>query len=299
MTLVPITPDMKDSDGVIAFGVSSDEIDFPAEPGDTIAITYKDENHGKDGDDSINLVIEVKAYDPEISTDKEAYMPGDTMTVSIDDPDANRDPDVIDTLEDIRISTNGDAVGENFDAVETGANTGIFTVQVPIVEDFESDAVMANIGDTINIRYTDEFPIDYDPDDEDDKDFTHSVIVGRSAATGMSESTNPSKPEVKDITGQQLNEIHAGQQVVLTTTVTNNIEIDQPFVTLIEVRNLDDVTLFLAWQSGQLSADDEAQVGLSFQPEESGTYVVRTFVISSLADPKILSSVEESEFTVS
>jgi hypothetical protein len=299
MTLTPITPEMKDGDVAIEFTVSGDEIDFPAEPGDTIAITYEDENHDEDGKDTINVIIEVKSFDPVITTNKETYLPGDTIMVGIEDPDANRDPDIIDVVEELHIFSDSDTVGEDFDAVETGANTGIFAVQVPIVEESESDTVRAEIGDTITIEYTDEFPADYDPDDEDDKDFTHTVIVGKESSAGTAENTTPSEPQVKDITGEDLDEIRAGQQVVLTTTVTNNLDEDLPFVALIEVRDSNGVTMYLAWQTGTLGPNGEIEVGLSFVPDEPGTYAIRTFVISDLSNPEILSIVEESEFTVS
>lgn len=298
MTLVPITPEMKNGDAVIEFLVSGDEIDFPAEPSDTIAITYEDENHDEGGEDTINVIIEVQSFDPEISTDKQAYLPGETMIVTVEDPDANRDPDVIDVIEDLRMFTETDAVGNEFDAVETGANTGIFTVQVPIVEGFESDAIRAEIGDKITIEYTDEFPADYDPDDEDEKEFTHTVIVGKVSSTGTVGNTTPSKPEVKDSAGDKLDEVNVGQQIVLTTTVVNNLDEDQPFLAIIEVRDSNAVTLFLGWQSGVLNENGDAEVGLSFEPNEPGTYTVRTFVIRSLSNPDILSGVEESEFTV-
>jgi hypothetical protein len=69
-------------------------------------------------------------------------------------------------------------------------------------------------------------------------------------------------------------------------------------VALIEVRDSDGVTIFLAWQIGQLAGGDRTQVGLSWTPEDQGDYTVRTFVISDLNDPDILSEVSESDVTV-
>jgi hypothetical protein len=299
MTLIPITPEQKSGDVSIEFLASGDEIDFPAEPGDVIAISYEDENHDDDGKDVVNVLIEVTAFDPIITTDKQAYLPGDTMTVTIEDPDANRDPDVIDVIANLRAFTNSDAVGEDFDAVETGPNTGIFSVQILIVDDFESDAIRADIGDTITIEYSDEFPADYDQDDEDEKEFTETVTVGKIGENGVTENVSPSSPEVKDFSGGDIDEVNVGQQVVLSTTIANNVDADQPFVALVEVRDSDEATIFLAWQTGILDSNDDAEVGLSFMPDKPGTYSIRTFVISSLSDPQILSAVEESELTVS
>lgn len=299
ITLVPITPEQKSDDVVIEFLASGDTLDLPAEPGDLISISYDDENHDRAGDDVINVIIEVKAFDPVISTDKEAYLPGDSMIVSVVDPDANRDPDIIDTIEELRVSSESDAVGESFDAVETGSSTGVFRVQIPLVEGFETDAVTVEIGDILTIEYTDEFPADYDPDDGDDKAFTMTVTIGRTSSEGSAGDTSPSEPEVKDVQGNSLDEIGVGQQVVLATTIQNNVEDERPFVAIIEVRDKDGITVFLAWQTGMLNPDDNAQVGLSFTPFDRGTYTTRTFVLSSLANPSILSEVEQSEFEVS
>lgn len=299
MTLVPITPEQKHSGDDITFVASGDKLDFPAEPSDTIAITYSDENHDKGRPDSTNVIIHVMSFDPVISTDKEAYLPGDTMIVTIQDADADRDPDIIDVIADIQVSSDRDAVGESFDAVETGPNTGIFTVQVPIVEEPESDAIAAEIGDTLTIKYTDDFPAGYDPDDEDDKDFTYTVKVGKIVEGGVEESTSPSAPSIKDIVGKQLDQVNPGQQVILSTTIANNLDKDQQFAAIIEVRDSSGITVFLAWQTGKLNSDDEAEVGLSWTPNTSGQYTIRTFVVSDLANPDILSDVQETKFSVS
>ena len=300
MTLVPITPAIEDPE-IIASG---DELDFAAEPGDTIAISYEDENHDENGDDVINIIIKVESFDPEFSTDKAFYIPGDTMTVSIIDPDANWDPEVTDVIDDIQVYTDRDAVGESFEAVETGANTGIFTFQAFIVENtFEADSVTAEEGDTIIIEYNDQFPADYgeriEEVDDPDKDFFHRVPVGEPRGEASPDTTTPSAPTLKDVTGDEIDEVTVGQQVVLSTTIQNNIDDEQPFVALIEVRDSKGITVYLAWQTGTLNSEGEAEVGLSFTPQEPGTYTIRTFVISDLGTPEILSELRESEFTVS
>src|SRR3546814_13875537 len=63
---------------------------------------------------------------PEFVADQESYAIGDRVTVSISDPDANRDPDIADSLTDIRVTSDSDQVGEEFSAIETGRDTGVF-----------------------------------------------------------------------------------------------------------------------------------------------------------------------------
>lgn len=61
----------------------------------------------------------------------------------------------------------------------------------------------------------------------------------------------------------------------------------------------DGITVYLQWQTATIAANDEIQVGLSWIPEESDDYTIRTFVISDLANPMIPSEVVTSEVTVS
>jgi len=299
ITLVPITHQQKNNDEIIAFLASGHDLDFPAEPMDTIAISYIDENHDKGSSDVVNVLIKVQAFDPIISTDKEAYLPGEVMTITIEDPDANRDPDVIDTIEEIRVLTLEDMVGESFGATETGANTGIFTLQVPIVDEPESDAIAAQIGEQITIRYTDDFPADYDPDKGDEKDFDHTVKVGKVTKEGITEITNVETPTIVDLEGNKLDILSRDRQVILSTTITNNLDSNQPYVAIIEVRTSDGITEYLSWQTGELGPDDIIDVGQSWLPDSAGSYTVRTFVISDLSNPQILSSVHQSEISVS
>src|SRR4029078_6922394 len=79
ITLVPITPEQKNGDANIEFIPSGDQLDFPAEPGDKISLSYDDKNHDKGAPDVVNVLINVKSFDPVISTDKTSYLSGDTM----------------------------------------------------------------------------------------------------------------------------------------------------------------------------------------------------------------------------
>jgi hypothetical protein len=103
----------------------------------------------------------------------------------------------------------------------------------------------------------------------------------------------------KSITGQVLSSIQSGQQVVLSTTIVNNLDEAQPYVGLIEVRDSSGVTVFLGWSTGNLHGNDRTEVGLSWTPDSAGTYEARTFVLSDLTHPNILSSVQTSQISVS
>lgn len=87
--------------------------------------------------------------------------------------------------------------------------------------------------------------------------------------------------------------------------VKNQVELEMQFVSLVEVRDESGLTIFLAWQTGELLAADymtntynNTTMSFSWLPETPATYEVRTFVISNLENPQILSPVERAEITV-
>ena len=272
------------------------EPEMGACPGDLISVRYEDEQDGSGRSAAVSAIIEVKSWDPEFTSDKASYSPGERVTVTISDPDANRKPDVADSLTDIRVFSDSDRVGEELSALETGRDTGVFRLSFGTSTGTTGGAITVRSGDTVSVEYTDEFPADFE-EEEDDKDFTFNVPFGAPGANDR--ATSPSEPVVKDVSGGSVDDIVPGQQVVLSTTVQNNLDEDLPFVALIEVRDSSGITVFLAWQTGTLNADGRAEVGLSWTPDRSGDYQVRTFVVSNLSNPQVLSPVMTSNITVS
>lgn len=301
INLVPITSQQKDDGVDFEITANGDEIDIPAEPGDKIAISYEDENHDADGRDFVSLIIFVKSFDPVITTDKPSYSPEDIMAVTIEDTDANKDPDVIDTIDDIDVFSSSDRVGDNFDATETGANTGIFKFEVPLLEEPQEDSVSVSVGDIVTIRYTDQYPADYadriDDDDNPEKDFDVSVPIG--TPIQGTDSTNVTTPTMKDLRGNDLTELDARVQAVISTSIKNNNNLPQQFAAIVEVRDADGFTVYLQWQTGTLQANGSTNIGLSWTPDAPGTYEIRTFAISNLSNPAVLSPVSTSTVTVS
>jgi hypothetical protein len=283
-----------DLEGKEATGGSAPEMG--ACPGDLISINYDDEQDGSGRSTSVSAIVEVMSWDPEFSSDKPSYNVGDRVTVTISDPDANRKPDVADSLTEIRVFSESDRVGEELSAIETGRDTGVFRLTFGTASGSSGGAISVRSGDEVTIEYTDEFPADFE-EEEDDKDFTYVVNFG---GVGNIGSAGASAPSVRDVSGGAVDDVSVGQQVVLTTQVSNNIDDELPFVALVEVRDSSGITIYLAWQTGVLDAGDRSEVGLSWTPEEPGDYQVRTFVISSLNNPQVLTQeVMTTNITVS
>lgn len=269
-------------------------------PGSLIAIRYEDENNDQGKSMTVTKVIEVKSWDPMISGDKELYEENDRVVITITDPDANRDSDIADSIRGIRVYSDNDRVGKTYSALETQANSGTFKLAFSMTTGTSAGAISARNGDEVTIQYEDEFPSDYSERLEQvnnpDKKFLHSFVVGVSKiGTG---STTPLPPALKDISGNELNEAIAGQQVVLTTTIKNNNAKLQPFTAIIEVRNSQGLTMSLDWQTGALNPSEVSEIGISWVAPASGNYHVRTFVISGFEVPQVLSPVATSEVKV-
>jgi len=263
-------------------------------PGDLISIRYDDENTANGRSTTVSTTIEIQSWDPEFASDKDSYSTEDRATVTISDPDANEDPDVADSLQGIRVFSNTDRVGEEFSALETGKDTGVFRVSFGLSSGTQSGSVSVRTGDVVTIEYNDEFPGDF-AEEEEDKDFSFTIDIGGNVGT---DTTSPTPPVLRDVSGNAIDEVSRGQQVVLTTSIENNNDSEVPFVAIIEVRDSSGFTVFLAWQTGTLNPSGNADVGLSWTPEFSGDYTVRTFIISNLQSPAVLSPVEQSEITV-
>ena len=91
---------------------------------------------------------------PSVSTDKQSYEIGETVTVIIRDPDANDSLDA-QKLRDIKVFSDTDRTGESFDADETGSDTGIFMFTFDTTSAAESGKVLVSVGDSVTIVYTD------------------------------------------------------------------------------------------------------------------------------------------------
>ena|SRR5437867_1063507 len=119
------------------------------------------------------------------------------------------------------------------------------------------------------------------------------------ASDATSALLTASAPELKNIDSSPLVGVYPGKQLVVASTIKNNDEInDWSFYNIIEVRDSNGVTIQLDWQSGTIKAGGEMEVQVSWTPELPGQYELRTFVISSFDNPRILSVVGTSSASI-
>lgn len=108
----------------------------------------------------------------------------------------------------------------------------------------------------------------------------------------------PSPAAVYDLRGNLLDQITAGQQVILSKSFVDSRNVPQPFVAIFEVRDSDGFTVYLTWQSGTTAAGGHVDASASWTAEDIGVYDVRTFSLSNLTSPVVLDVVESRSIPV-
>lgn len=280
---------------------TKDLTNFEVLPGDLVSIKYVDTKNVAGSKVTVSKIVKVVSQDPEMNVTSTTVAPGNSINLTVTDLDANTDGEAVDSIT-VRVTSSSDPVGLDVKGLETGPNTGIFTVSVPTTTSVSSGSITVQDGGSVTFKYTDTYPADYadrvknvaDPS----KDFLFSVNIGAVAAGDVT-ATSPTEPVTKDISGNIITEVTAGSQVILSTDITNNKATSTPFAAIVEVRDADGFTVYLQWQTGTLNASGTTGVGLSWTPDAPGTYTVRTFVLSNIANPLVLSPVAESTITVS
>ena len=295
LTLSPLTS------GSPVFNGNSKDITGKVVPGDIVSIRYTDQADASGNKVTVSKTFKVISVDPTMNVTSTSISAGNSFGLTVNDLDANTDGESVDSVT-VKITSDSDVVGMTTTLLETGPNTGVFRGTISTATGVSAGSITVKTGDNIMAKYTDKYPADYadrvkqvvDPS----KDFTFVIPVGV-AAGGDVTATSAANPVLKDFSGKDVTEVTSGQQVVLSSTVTNNQDTVRPFAAIVEVRNADGETVYLQWQQGTLNANGSTNIGLSWTPDASGTYTARTFVVTNISSPAALSTVSESTITVS
>lgn len=92
-----------------------------------------------------------------------------------------------------------------------------------------------------------------------------------------------------------------GKQISLIATIAADQSgqfDDVQFIAIVEVRNEDDITVDIQWQSGSLSAVEDNELSFSWKPTLPGTFSARMLVISSFESPELLSATPSASLEV-
>jgi len=104
------------------------------------------------------------------------------------------------------------------------------------------------------------------------------------------ERAQASSPHLEDFLGNPISKnVNINQQVQITADITNNQEISQDFVYIVQIKNSEEVIIHLVWFRGQFEPGQKFSPAISWVPDSSGTFVAEIYVWESLLNPDALS----------
>jgi hypothetical protein len=105
-------------------------------------------------------------------------------------------------------------------------------------------------------------------------------------------------PVMVNLTGQNLTNLHVGQQIGVQSVLTNHGNTEQKFTYLVQILNSHGGTEYLEGFSASMVSNQSFTAAQVWIPKDPGTYTVQVFVWKSLASPIPLTSVLQTQITV-
>ena len=257
-----------------------------------------------DSDTVATKSVFVNYHVGQVMFDKDAFSLAERGVLRVIDPDSNENPDTIDTL-NVRFWSTTDRGGLLVTLRETGDRTGIFEEIITFTPDEESSGTRLRVteGDTITAKYTDNTlpaPAALDAEEVftvEVEELFASALMG--ATVALLERAVASELDIVDQTGATLADASIGSQVLIQSTITNSQTKKQPFAYIVQIKDVNGVTVSLSWVSGELPASEQLSVAQSWIPEATGEHVAEVFVWESIDRPTALSPVRTTTIIVS
>ncbi|MGH9878333.1 MAG: hypothetical protein ACRD5H_11910 [Nitrososphaerales archaeon] len=105
-------------------------------------------------------------------------------------------------------------------------------------------------------------------------------------------------PVLKDQLGRDLVYAGAGELALVESVLTSNMNSNQTFAYIVQIKNAQEITVQLSWLDGMLEPMQKFRASQSWVPPEEGSYIVEIFVWSSVGDPDPLGPMQTGEFLV-
>jgi len=304
----PVYPDeVKETDvdtGIfqVKFVVGGPNKDIEAKLGDGVTVTYKDEATADGRTDVVfTATATIKQYTGKVYFDKDTYLLNETAIITVEDPDQNI---YVNELDDLKVSvwSTTDPAGVSLTLIETDVNTGVFQGELYFTEGSSiGSKLQVTKGDIITVKYTDETA-----DPADIPGWTPGVdtilTIKDTAKIGVPYIEKPiaaGTPVLKDpTTGETITEGKAGEQVMLSTEMSNTATEDQPMLYIVQVKDETGRVVYLSFISGTVPAGETYEFGIGWTPTVAGTYTVEVFAWVSWAEPTPLSDVATATITI-
>ena len=257
---------------------------------DGISVTF---TYDEDERDLIQSAL-IRWNVAEVAWLEDSYREGATGTLQVIDPDRNLHPDTPDSIETIVFSDTYRG-GIRVALTETEPASGIFEGEVIFdVLHSEGNRLQVSEGDIVTAAYDDAtLP---PPDDGDDLRVTGTTTVG--SIVPPLERVEVSNLGVVDALGSAVDSVSVGQQVNIAADLASAQSRSQDYAYLLQIQNMDGVTVHLSWAASSLAGFGGANVSQSWTPDEAGSYTATVFVWESLTNPTALSPQNSIDITV-
>ena len=262
--------------------------------GNTVQVIYLDAADASGSAATVIAEAKVTSVDATMAYDKANYDEGDIVTLTVTDADANLDPATIETIS-IGVTSTSDPIGLTLNAVETGADTGIFSLKVGTLNGIATGKLFAKTGDTITSTYSDAYPADYaTAATPAAKSVTATVKVGATVTMTVPAGAI----SVKNSAGTVVASPTSGSILLLESTITSAATADTAYTFLVQVKNVQGEVTSLTWTTGTIAASGSLTIAQSWIPTTAGTYTVQVFVWDNLTNATPLSDAQTSTVTV-
>jgi hypothetical protein len=271
-------------------------------PGDGIRVEYRSPDRQTEITKSVPIVFS----NGTISLDKDSYKPNETVVITINDPDENRNPDIPDQFE-VKVVSTTDPTGIKVSVRETGDRTGVFKGEVILTTGLLSSGNRLQVreGDIITVTYTDEtlpnaqtLVTQLVNRNQQGLRTLQTLDVQASAIVGVllapTERTAVAKPSLRDQAGNVLTQASVDVPVSIASSIKNNTQQPQKFVYIVQVKDADGFVVSISTVGGTLPAGQSFDVSASWTPTAAGTYTIEVFVWNELGKPSPLSKVESA-----
>ena len=124
------------------------------------------------------------------------------------------------------------------------------------------------------------------------------TVSAAHAQGGMASGVSIGDPRVTDASGMPVAQVAAGETVLISSTITNGLSADQPYVHIVRVDDSRGVTQSVTWSWGTAVAGEDGRLSAVWIPREAGVYEATVLVWESIDHPIALAPKSTARVTV-
>ena len=204
----------------------------------------------------------------------------ESAKIKLFERDMNLNPESIDTV-NIKVFSDNDNAGINFEIAETTEDSGIFEGIISITKYDQSSGnrLYALPDSQITAKYTDRtLPNPYNTNDDLDV-LAQETIVSSIPTT---EKLTMNEMKILSQNGELIERLDIGQTGMIFSKVKNAIDYSQKFTYIVQIKNEENNIMSLSWVTGEIIPSQELGMSISWMPEEPGKYSIDRFVWDSI-----------------